>query len=222
MEIYNGSYTVYAHINKVNGKIYVGITKQHPQRRWRHGLAYFENKHFYNAILLYGWNNFEHQIVASHLTAEEACNFEKLLVDKFDLKNSNLGYNQMDGGSLPPRMVGINHPNYGHHLSKTTRDKISKTKTGQKHSPHSDETKRKISEGNKGKPKPHTEEFKKMLSIRNAGANNPHAKRVICIETGQIFNTAKEASLFIGKNDSAVKASIHTNTRAGGYHWQYI
>lgn len=170
----------------------------------------------------YGWDGFEHQIVASHLTKEEACNFEKLLIVKFDLKNPDFGYNQIDGGSLPPILIGSQNPNYGHYLSEETKYKISKTKTGQKHGPHSEETKRKISEGNKGKPKPHTEEQKRLLSIRNSGSGNPHAKRVKCVETGQVFNTAKEASLFICKSDSAVKASICTNTRAGGYHWQYI
>ncbi len=222
MEIYNGDYTVYAHINKANGKIYVGITKLNPEKRWRNGLAYSENQHFYNAILKYGWDGFEHEIIASKLTKEEACNFERILVEKLDLKNPEYGYNQMDGGSLPPIKTGENHPNYGRHLSEETRSKISKSKTGKKIGPHSEETKKKISEGNKGKSKPHTEEQKRLLSIKHTGSGNPNAKQVKCIETGEIFETAKEASLSIGKSISAVKVAIHTNTRAGGFHWCYI
>lgn len=222
MEIVNGTYTVYAHINKVNNKTYIGITKLDPEKRWRNGLAYSENSHFYNAIQLYGWDGFYHEIVASHLTREEACNFERILIEKFDLTNPKFGYNQMEGGSLPPIVKGERHPNYGTHLSEEIRHKISASKINKKRFPLSDETKKKISEGNKGKKKPHSEEWKKEMSIRNKGANNPHAKRVKCVETGEIYSTANEASASIGKGKSAVKAAICTNRRAGGYHWEYV
>ena len=222
MEIYSGNYTVYAHVNKANGKIYVGITKLDPPKRWRNGLAYAENKYFFSAIQKYGWNEFDHEIIASNLTKEEACNFEQILIDKFNLTNREYGYNQIEGGSLPPNLKGECHPNFGNHLSDQIKQKISDSKKGIKHVPLSDETKRKISEGNKGKQKPHTEQWKQQMSVRNSGANNPHAKSVICVETGIVYPTAIDASRAIGKGDSAVKAAICTGRRAGGYYWEYI
>lgn len=69
MIIYNGNYCVYLHTNIINGKKYVGITCQEPNKRWKNRTGYNPRgkgkSKFYNAILKYGWNNFEHEIVAS-------------------------------------------------------------------------------------------------------------------------------------------------------------
>ena len=35
-----GEYKVYAHINKINGKRYIGITSKEPKSRWCHGRGY--------------------------------------------------------------------------------------------------------------------------------------------------------------------------------------
>lgn len=40
MIILNSTYSVYMHINKTNGKIYVGITKQKVSDRWKNGSTY--------------------------------------------------------------------------------------------------------------------------------------------------------------------------------------
>ena len=93
MEIYNDAHCVYIHINKINNKKYVGQTKQIPKKRWANGEGYKGCSYFYNAICKYGWNNFDHEIIASHLTSDEADNFEKLLINKLDLTNPNNGYN---------------------------------------------------------------------------------------------------------------------------------
>lgn len=44
-------YTVYQHKNKINGKIYIGITMRSPKERWGvNGCNYKTNPHFYAAI----------------------------------------------------------------------------------------------------------------------------------------------------------------------------
>lgn len=43
MEIYNSTYCVYIHTNKINGKKYVGQTCQKPEYRWgKNGIDYVE------------------------------------------------------------------------------------------------------------------------------------------------------------------------------------
>lgn len=100
MEIYNGTYCVYIHTNKINGKMYVGQTihGDNPKRRWDNGNGYLTNQYFSRAIKKYGWDNFEHEIIASKLTKEEADNFEKLLIINLDTTNSSVGYNIALGG----------------------------------------------------------------------------------------------------------------------------
>ena len=56
-------YTVYLHINKVNKKVYVGITSMRVENRWREGKGYKKCEIMNKAILKYGWSNFEHIIL---------------------------------------------------------------------------------------------------------------------------------------------------------------
>lgn len=142
MEIYNGKYCVYIHTNKINGKKYVGQTCQKPEYRWNNGKNYKECLHFYNAIEKYGWDEFDHEIIASNLTKDEADNFEKILIQKLDTMNPDIGYNLRAGGSevifseeSKKKMseshiglfVGEKHPMYGKKHSEESKNKISES-----------------------------------------------------------------------------------------------
>lgn len=67
----NTTFCVYCHTNLQNGKRYIGITKQDPERRWRNGDGY-KNGAFHNAIMKYGWGGFRHEVLFSELTEAEA------------------------------------------------------------------------------------------------------------------------------------------------------
>ena len=93
--------------------VYIGITSIEPEKRWRNGLGYWQNKHFYNAIKKYNWNKFEHTIIASELTQEEAENMEREYINKYNSTNRLYGYNIELGGN-----------SFGKH-SEEVRKKIS-------------------------------------------------------------------------------------------------
>lgn len=93
-----GKYTVYAHINKTNGKRYVGLTSTPVKRRWDNGLGYMEGTYFRSAIDKYGFDGFEHIIIAENLTKEEACELEQEYISKWKTTNREFGYNQTLGG----------------------------------------------------------------------------------------------------------------------------
>ena len=128
-------FTVYMHVNKINDKKYIGITGREPKERWHGGNGYCRNKHFYDSIQKYGWNNFDHVIIAENLSKEFAIEMEKVLIAQYDTTNRDKGYNIGFGGE------GIES------LSEETIEKIRKANTGRK---LSEETKKKISESRKG------------------------------------------------------------------------
>lgn len=92
------SYKVYVHTCKVNGKSYVGLTKRKPYQRWRNGNGYRSQSCFWNAIQKYGWDNFEHKIIADNLTAQEASDLEKEMIEKLQSQADKNGYNIELGG----------------------------------------------------------------------------------------------------------------------------
>ena len=146
-------YVVYKHTNKVNGKVYIGITYD-INKRWKcDGCAYKQNKHFWNAIQKYGWDGFEHEIVYSDLSHEDACAIEMMLISELNATNPKNGYNKSPGGAYPLiKHCGKEHPMFGKHHSEESKRKMSEAKCGDKHPCYgkhlSEDTKRKIGEAN--------------------------------------------------------------------------
>jgi len=67
-----------------------------------------------------------------------------------------------------------------------------------------------------------TEADRKANSKRNMGGRNGNAKQVICIETGQIFPTAKEAALSVGLKRASVAMAIRKGFKSKNLHWAYV
>lgn len=91
-------YCVYRH-TAPNGKVYIGMTKQSPGKRWLGGSGYRTQTRFYRAIRKYGWNNFTHEIVRDNLTLEEAECLERELIAHHKSSDKNFGYNIELGGN---------------------------------------------------------------------------------------------------------------------------
>lgn len=103
-------YCVYAHVNKYNGKIYIGISNN-PKARWgSNGGGYNRSTHFKHAIKKYGWNSFDHIILIDKLPLIIAQEIERTLIEKYD--TTNQGYNIKAGGEGGGQLRGK------HHLSK--------------------------------------------------------------------------------------------------------
>ena len=102
-------WTVYLHINKINGKEYVGITSTKPEKRWGSNGFGYKGQPFYYAIQKYGWNNFEHKILKENLTEKEACDFEYNYIKENDLVKK--GYNADFGGKLGKSRFGAENVN---------------------------------------------------------------------------------------------------------------
>ena len=100
-------YSVYMHKNKINNKVYIGITtKENPSDRWgTNGTRYNHNNHLKNAIKKYGWDNFEHIILFKHLTKTEAEEKEIELIAKYNATDKNFGYNIQNGGNSNGKMT---------------------------------------------------------------------------------------------------------------------
>ena len=87
-------YSVYVHVSpeEAGSLPYVGMTGWVPtKRRWKGGSGYKNQTKFYRAIKKYGWQNFKHYVVATHLTEDEALLIESMLVE--ELNSFRNGYN---------------------------------------------------------------------------------------------------------------------------------
>ena len=206
------NYTVYMHIAP-NDKKYIGITRMIPKHRWNNGNGY-KGKHFRNAIEKYGWDNFQHIIIAKGLTENEAKWLEVKLIERWNTTNREYGYNVSPGGDIRAKETGekISKALKGRKLSKETINKRSETVKGRT---LSQSTKEKISKAHKGKTL--SEQQKRKLSEahkgKNTGKESPRSHAVICMTTNAVFYSITEAANFYNLKTKGNISSCCTGKR---------
>ena len=220
------AYAVYMHTCP-NGKSYVGITKTPVKRRWHNGGGYISQQYFYRAIQKYGWDNIKHDVLFEGLNEDEAKATEIRLIAERDLTNSSNGYNVSPGGNLGNALCGESNPFYGKHHSEEAKQKISQARRGSQP----------WNKGIKGmesafKGKHHTESAKRLLSEKasqRTGSKNSRAKSVLCVTTGEVFETVTAAAKKVGCNQSNISHCLTGRRHSAGTTesgqkllWQYI
>ena len=78
--------------------MYIGMTKQSLERRFLNGRGYKHSSHFNAAIEKYGWENFEHTVIADNLSEDEAKDLETILIQEYKTQDKRFGYNISPGG----------------------------------------------------------------------------------------------------------------------------
>lgn len=239
----NRKYVVYAHINKTNGKIYIGQTSTTLEERWKNGKGYNNNRHFSNAIKKYGWDGFEHIVLKDNLSLDEANAIEEDFINQYKSNDRQYGYNIKSGGKNG-KMADetkrlISKSKIGHIVTKETKDKISKNhanfsaENNPRYGKHcSEETKEKIRKNNKSELrkwiKRPPEVVQKMIENHQdfSGDKNPRARAVVQLTLdGQYiktFSTAKSAAESINQRGANITICCQNPQKtAGGYKWRY-
>lgn len=176
---------MYVHTSPTN-KNYVGITSMDPQKRWGYKGSGYKNQVFYNAIQKYGWDNFQHKIIAENLTAEEAKSLEISLIKELESHVSKNGYNVTLGGDgfLGVKRFGENNSFYGKHHTDESKKKMREHHRDYNgsNSPfygrhHTEESKKKLREAHLLKPGEHgynygkhtnSDERKKQIGLEHS------------------------------------------------------
>lgn len=167
-------YCIYQITNKINGKRYIGQHKyedeSNPMGRYKGSGVLL-----HRAYKKYGVENFETKVLYSKIRYKETVDaMEIWAIEKYKPE-----YNIAKGGQ-----------GGGYEKPLSTRIKLSKAAKGRK---LSEETKKKISESNKGKHKrPHSEEARKRMSLAKKGKPSPKRGCNLSDETKRKISEAQK------------------------------
>lgn len=202
------SFLIYKHTNKINGKVYIGQTCQEdPNNRWRNGAGY-KTQNFYKAILKYGWENFEHEILEKDLSAEEVDTKEQYYISYYKANNPDYGQNLTSGG------------NYNKIVSEEAREKIKQSFTPEKREKYSKALKERWKNDKEfaekaTKARQSVEvawhpigELNPMYGTHRTGKEAARKRRVQCIETGEVFDTIVDAAKWSNNGKTSSKSHI--------------
>lgn len=196
-----------------SGKVYVGITSKPVKRRWNNGLGYQPCRAFWKAIVKYGWDNIQHEIILDQLSEQAAKELEIILIKHY--KELGISYNITNGGD---GYLGFNP-------SLETRRKISDAMKGRTHV-CTEETRRHLSEIRLAKFSKNSvyqsQEFRDKIS------KAVEYKKVRVVQLGldgtfiASFSSANEAQKHTGVDRGAILRCCKGKVkRAGNFIWTY-
>lgn len=183
---------IYKITNLVNHKVYIGQTKN-PVRRWysHRTVSKCKPKYVINlAMNKYGLDNFEFEVIASCLDQIAANEAEKIIINQYQSKNTEFGYNIQAGGKVVS----------GWHHSEESKLKSSKSNCRPEVLSIHKKSAQKLLEWRKefGHPKPHlgkrfSDEHRRKLSEAHKGKDNHQLGRKHTQETKAKMRLAKQS-----------------------------
>lgn len=197
-----------------DGSVYIG---QSHIGAYRYGYisCYRNSPLVYRKMVKYP--EFSKEILRDGLTSEEVDDFEKYYIKMYNSyrENNKKGLNLTLGGvgkigcvasnstrkkigAVSAKRTGSNHPFYGKTLSEEHRHKLSESHKGQK-------------QGNENH------------NYGKFGGSHPKSKKIICIETGEIYPSSKELSEKLGcHRDSIKNVCLGKKQTLRGLHFKYL
>ena len=207
---------IYLHRNLINNKVYIGKTKNidNPNIRWANGKGY-SHQPFYEDIIKYGWENFEHIILETDIPDELIVEKENYWINFYEAMNPEKGYNQcLVGGTISEETKKRMSQSWKKDQARIKRQRESMI--------------------NMNKTIGRTGSNNSMYGRSRKGKDAGQKRRVQCIETGEIFETLTDASKWCNPNGSNLKSHIAQQIRGerkycGRHpetniplHWKYI
>lgn len=164
---------VYKITNKINGKVYIGVTKKESvSERYKGSIINTHNEHLRRSIEKYGVENFEiiNQFDIAY-SEEELNKLESYYINYYDSMNPKKGYNKTSGGDSKyifseESKKKMSKAHSGKKLTEEHKKKLSESRRGEKNhfygKTHTDKVRKKISDTHKGKII--SEEHRKIVS----------------------------------------------------------
>lgn len=205
---------IYGIQNTVTGEWYVGQSQNVGKRFATHlrnlAAGHHENEHLQRSFNKYGGDHFTFQVLERCPVSElDECEV-KWIAEK-DSKHN--GFNMTEGGG------GMR----GYHFSDEARERMSAAHKG-----HivSDETREKMQASKSGdnhhfSGKHLSAEHKRKLSEKFKVLNAHLRKPVVCVETGEVFESISAAAKSVGRTYSTLSEARKSGKTCGGYHWKY-
>jgi group I intron endonuclease len=159
-------YYLYAIVNKINDKIYIGQTVN-PRRRWtmhKNRAKHKPLQYIHYAMIKYGIENFTYEVISMCKNQLDADETEVQLIKQYNSCDKEKGYNISPGGDpawnrgLPPER----QPMYGKKQSEFQKQRVIEVHTGKTFS-HTQEWKDNLSKIMIGRK--FTKEWKNNLSM---------------------------------------------------------
>jgi len=205
---------IYRITNTVNGKVYIGQTNNPPLRWSQHkSNAKYDRGHqvITRAITKYGANVFEFEVIATCRTQDDVDFVEEQVIQEYDSRNPEKGYNVDVGGNTSPRTPEIvakisaalkEHYQYNEHFLK---GKILP-----------EEWKENMSKAAMGKPGTNTgktfdDEWKNKISKSHAGKEQKSRRRFseeIEKEICRLYTMDKLSTYSLGKKFEVQRTTI--------------